>query len=162
MEDVNTQEDSRAVIKIYKSDRKLELWERNHCIHKFRVGLGFSPEGNKIREGDGRTPEGQYYICTKNQQSRFTLFLGLSYPNIKDADRGLKHGLINEEEYNKIKKAIEQKKRPDWSTQLGGKIGIHGKGSLFDWTAGCISLDDKDIKTLWTCVELGTPVVISE
>ncbi len=161
MEETNIHEFG-SVIKIDKSDRRLGLWKEGRCIHEFRIGLGFSPDGNKIREGDGRTPVGQYYICTKNPQSRFTLFLGISYPNIEDANRGLKNGLINEEEYNKIKKSIEKRKRPDWSTQLGGKIGIHGKGSSFDWTAGCISLNDADIQTLWDLVELGTPVVISE
>jgi len=162
LEETMETNNSQGIIKIYKSDRKLELWEKGGCTRHFQIGLGFSPNGNKIREGDGRTPEGEYYICTKNQMSRFTLFLGLSYPNLKDAERGLKDGLINEDEYDKIKKAIEDKKRPDWSTQLGGKLGIHGKSSVFDWTAGCISLDDEDIKDLWDRVELGTPVFIYE
>lgn len=149
-----------AIVKIYKSDRKLELWENDQLIHAFKIGLGFSPKGDKIREGDGRTPEGEYYICTKNEKSRFTLFLGISYPNIKDAERGFKEGIIDGDTYIKIKQLIEAHKRPDWSTQLGGQIGIHGKGSVFDWTAGCIAMDDEDIKSLWEHVEIGTPVII--
>lgn len=152
--------DESVRIKIYKSDRRLELWKGDCLISAYKIGLGFSPEGEKHREGDGRTPEGEYYICTKNPKSRFTLFLGLSYPNIKDAENGLKNQIISEESYIKIKQAIEDKKRPDWTTQLGGQIGIHGKGSAFDWTAGCIALDDQDIRELWDFVEIGTPVII--
>lgn len=152
--------DESVEIKIYKSERKLELWKANNLITTDKIGLGFSPKGEKHREGDGRTPEGEYYICTKNQKSRFTLFLGISYPNIKDAEKGLQDKIINEEKYEKIKQEIEGKKRPDWTTQLGGQIGIHGKGSAFDWTAGCIALDDPDIKELWEFVSIGTPVII--
>lgn len=147
-------------IKVYKEDRKLELWNKDRIIATYKIGLGFSPKGHKIREGDGRTPEGEYYICTKNHKSRFTLFLGLSYPNIEDAERGLKDGLIDEESHKAIKASIDARKRPDWSTLLGGQIGIHGKGSQFDWTAGCVSLEDEDIKELWDNVELGTSVEI--
>lgn len=150
------------VIKIYKENRELQVWDNNDLIETYKIGLGFSPKGNKIREGDGRTPEGVYYICTKNPKSKFTLFLGLSYPNEKDAQRGLKEGWIDESTYLGIKEAITNKKRPNWETLLGGQIGIHGKGSQFDWTAGCIALEDEDIKTLWDRVKLGTEVLIFE
>ncbi len=147
-------------IRIYKEDRRLELWQDGQRIKQYRVGLGFSPKGAKIREGDGRVPEGDYYICTKNEQSKFTLFLGLSYPNDKDAERGLREGIIDQEEYRRIIQAIQKGLRPDWETDLGGKIGIHGKGSAYDWTAGCVSLDDEDIRELWPLVEKNTPVHI--
>lgn len=152
--------DSKLHIKILKSERKLELWKEGELVKTYRIGLGFSPTGDKIREGDGRTPEGDYYICTKNPKSRFTLFLGISYPNIKDAEKGFKKDIIDGDTYIRIRQSIEARKRPDWSTQLGGQLGIHGKGSEFDWTAGCISLEDDDIKELWDLVELGTPVTI--
>ena len=145
---------------IYKDERRLELWIDDVLFKSYRIGLGFSPKGAKIREGDGRVPEGEYYICTKNNNSKFTLFLGLSYPNDKDADRGFAEGVITQEECLLIKKAIHEKTRPHWETALGGKIGIHGMGSAFDWTAGCISLDDEHIRELWKYVELGTNVRI--
>lgn len=148
------------LIKIYKDKRQLELWADEELVKTYRVGLGFSPKGAKIREGDGRVPEGDYYVCTKNEQSKFTLFMGLSYPNADDAERGLRDGLINREQYDRIVEAISNHLRPDWETNLGGKIGIHGKGSAFDWTAGCVALDDEDITDLWKYVEKGDRVVI--
>lgn len=149
-------------IKIYKRARRLELWQDNALKRSFRISLGFSPEGQKLRDGDGRTPEGKYYICTKNRQSKFTLFLGISYPNIQDAERGLEQGLISREEFEHIKASIESGKRPCWETTLGGKIGIHGMGSSRDWTAGCIAMDDEDIMWLWDRAEIGDTVEIYE
>lgn len=147
-------------IRIYKGERRLELWQDDELLQSFKISLGFIPEGEKLRNGDGRTPEGSYYICTKNPVSKFTLFLGISYPNIKDAERGIEEGLISQEEFDFIKLSIENGKRPCWETELGGKIGIHGMGSSRDWTAGCIALEDEDIKWLWENTSMGDSVKI--
>lgn len=147
-------------IQVYKGQRRLDFIEDGTCIHSFRISLGFSPEGNKLRDGDGRTPEGSYYICTKNPASKFTLFLGLSYPNNEDAKRGLDEGLISKEEYDSILADIDNRRRPNWETTLGGKIGIHGMGASRDWTAGCIAMEDDDIRWLWDHTELGDIVEI--
>ena len=150
------------MIKVYKRARKLEFWQGEALIKSFKIALGFSPEGNKMRDGDGRTPEGGYYICTKNPRSKFTLFLGISYPNMQDAHRGLTEGLISRAEYEQIKASVENRKRPDWETALGGKIGIHGMGASRDWTAGCVALEDEDIRWLWDQAAIGDAVEIYE
>ena len=137
------------LIRVYKKDRILKLYEDGQLIEEFCIALGHSPEGTKTIQGDKKTPEGKYFICTRNDKSRYTLFLGLSYPNISDAQRGLENGDITQEEFDEIKKAIQNKKAPNWSTSLGGAVGIHGGGISNDWTFGCIALTDEDIKTLW-------------
>lgn len=147
-------------IKVYKELRILELYGDDNLIGRFKIALGGSPIGDKNMEGDSKTPEGEYYICTRNDKSKFTLFLGLSYPNIDDAKRGLEAGLIDEKTFRDISKTIEQKKRPQWNTPLGGAVGIHGKGNTHDWTLGCIALSDEDIKILWKYVPLKTKVDI--
>jgi hypothetical protein len=43
---------------------------------------------------------------------------------------------------------------------LGGENGIHGNGSSYDWTLGCIALEDEDIEALWGALKLGDPVLI--
>ncbi|MFA5528125.1 MAG: L,D-transpeptidase family protein [Peptostreptococcales bacterium] len=149
-----------VTIRIYKNDRRLELYENNVLTYACKIGLGFSPKGHKMREGDGKTPEGEYYICVKNGDSKFTLFLGISYPNKKDAEVALAKKFISQEDYQSIVEYIDSGKRPSWATPLGGEIGIHGKGSKFDWTAGCIALEDEDIKIIWEKAEIGTPVEI--
>lgn len=147
-------------IKIYKEKRVLELYGDGNLIARFPVGLGFSPQGHKQKEGDGRTPEGKYYLCTINDQSSFTLFYGISYPGTEDAKNAFDENRITRSEYMDIKNAQEAKTRPLWNTDLGGEVGIHGGGDSRDWTWGCIALSDENIVRLSEYVMLKTPVEI--
>jgi len=85
---------------VTKSKRSLQLYSAGTVVRTFRVALGLSPVEDKIRAGDRRTPEGDFYICMKNSHSQFYLSLELSYPNQKHADRGLRDGLITRAQYN--------------------------------------------------------------
>lgn len=149
-----------ASIKIYKSARRLEFYGNGGIIGKFKIGLGRQPIGDKKKEGDRKTPEGEYYICVKNDKSRFTLSLGISYPNIEDAKEALEEGIIDNGTFTEIENAINGKRKPPWKTALGGEIMIHGGGNSSDWTWGCIALSDEDVKILWKYVSIGTPVTI--
>ncbi|MDG1935597.1 MAG: hypothetical protein P8I83_04165 [Paracoccaceae bacterium] len=40
-------------------------------IKAYRIRLGFNPLGDKKISGDGKTPEGKYYIDRKNPKSQF-------------------------------------------------------------------------------------------
>jgi len=151
---------SSPAIIVKKSLRILELWDGRDLIASYTIGLGWEPEGDKKREGDGRTPEGEYYICTRNDRSRFYLSLGLSYPNAEDAREALDNGTIDRETYEQIAEAIENKACPPWNTPLGGEIMIHGMGSHSDWTAGCIAVDNDVMDILWRYCPLRTPVTI--
>ena len=147
-------------IKVYKEIRRLELYGDDKLIGRFKIALGGEPIGDKHKEGDMKTPEGKYYICTRNDKSKYTLFLGLSYPNVEDAQRGVENALIGESEYKEVKIANENKKRPNWNTPLGGAVGIHGGGTSNDWTWGCIAVSDEDIKIIWEYTKMNTPVEI--
>jgi len=151
---------SNPSIHILKAKRQLVLFSDGKPIRTYKVGLGFNPIGTKTQEGDGRTPEGEYYVCSKNPKSNYHLSLGLSYPNESDASRGLKAGLIGKPEYDEIAAAIRQVARPAWNTKLGGEIFIHGGGSRTDWTLGCIALENIDIEELFQVIPFGTPVTI--
>ena len=122
--------------------------------------MGLSPIEDKIRAGDRRTPEGEFYICSKNSHSQFYLSLGISYPNREHAERGLRDGLITRAQYHQIVLALKRGSVPPQYTRLGGEIFIHGNGSTRDWTWGCVALDDKDIRELFDAVPIGTPVTI--
>lgn len=147
-------------IVVYKSARKLEFYSDHTLLRTYRIGLGFNPVPDKQKEGDGATPEGDFYIFVKNNQSSYFLSLGVSYPNIEDADRGLREGLINRTQYDTIIEAIHKKVAPPQYTKLGGLIYIHGHGSSRDWTWGCVALENADIKELYSAVSVGTPVTI--
>lgn len=147
-------------IVVSKGRRRLMLYSGGNLVRAYRVGLGLSPTDDKIKQGDRRTPEGEFYIFTKNDKSAYYLSLGVSYPNAEDAERGLRDGLINRAQYNRILNAIRRKRTPPQNTPLGGQIYIHGNGSQSDWTWGCVALDDKDIRELFDAVPTGAQVII--
>lgn len=148
-------------IVVRKASRKLEIYDGDKLIKTYKAALGTNAVDDKRKEGDGCTPEGDFYICTKNDRSRFHLFLGLSYPNAEDANRGLQSRLISDADYRRITDAIKNMKRPPWDTKLGGEVGIHGGGAESDWTLGCIALSNKDIEEVFMFVNHGTPVTIT-
>lgn len=151
---------SQPRIVVKKSQRQLLLFSGEKLVRTYRVGLGLSPIGDKVRSGDHRTPEGDFYIFTKNDQSAFYLSLGISYPNVAHAERGLRDGLITRAQYDAIMRANKAKKTPPQNTRLGGTIYIHGNGAGSDWTWGCVALEDEDVRELFHAVSVGTLVII--
>ena len=119
------------------------------------VALGSCPVGAKEREGDGKTPEGAYFVCLK-KQGKYGPSLGISYPNVGDA----LCGDLPPETVEVIRQRAERGERPPWGTALGGEIYIHGGGADRDWTAGCIALSDENAKTLYDLVPPGTEIRI--
>lgn len=127
-------------IVVMKDDRRMYLMHNDEVLEDYDIALGFAPQGDKQVEGDGKTPEGRYFIDRRNPRSSFHLSLGISYPN--NADRA---------------EAAALGQRP------GGDIFIHGRarkhrGKGPDWTAGCISVTDREIEQIYSMVENGTPI----
>ncbi|MFZ5776318.1 MAG: L,D-transpeptidase family protein [Thermodesulfobacteriota bacterium] len=152
--------DARIVVR--KSDRKLLLYSEERLLRAYPVKLGYNPVDDKVRQGDKCTPEGSFYVCQKNPRSRYHLSLGLSYPNIDSAERGLRDGLINQNEYDLIVDKIRQRAIPPWNTKLGGEIFIHGDAEEWDWTYGCVALNNPDIEELFRVIGVGTEVIIQK
>jgi murein L,D-transpeptidase YafK len=163
--------EARYRILIKKSERKLYLYRQEtgneKLVKTFQIALGNNPTGAKIKQGDGATPEGDYYITHKNARSKFYLSLGVSYPNIADADKGSKNGLVTKAEHQAITNAIRAGTKPPQNTRLGGDIFIHGGGtgklfgSVRDWTLGCVALENDEIKELFDLIPINTPVKIA-
>lgn len=153
-------EDGEVNIVVKKAERLLELWQGETLICSFPIGLGWEPTGHKQVEGDGRTPEGEYYVCVRNRNSSFYLSLGVSYPNKEDAARALEDGRIDSNTYKRIANAIDNGQCPDWNTPMGGAIMIHGCGGSSDWTAGCIAVDNEVMDLLFEYCPIGTRITI--
>jgi murein L,D-transpeptidase YafK len=147
-------------VKVFKSARRVRLFDGVELIKSYRIVLGVDPHGDKQIEGDGRTPEGDFYVFTKNPESKFHLSLGLSYPGLEDAERGLKQNLISQAEYDEITAAIAEKRMPLQKTKLGGEIYIHGGGIESDWTDGCVALDNAEMAELFEAIPVGAKVTI--
>lgn len=146
---------------VEKGLRTLTLLSSGLPVKQYCIALGFEPVGDKKREGDGRTPEGRFFICSKNRASKYHRSLGLSYPAPEHAERALADGTISKRELRSILDAHRRMQCPPWKTLLGGEITLHGGGSTRgDWTRGGIALDDEDVEELFTALPLGAPVEI--
>ena len=129
-------------IQVHKADRKMYLLHKDKVLEEYDIALGFAPEGHKQFEGDGKTPEGVYFITHHNPKSRYHLSVGISYPNETDSAF-----------------ARAQDKSP------GGDIMIHGRTDYKgtnegDWTAGCIAVKDREMEQIYAMVTARTPIVI--
>jgi len=147
-------------IVVFKSKRRLELYADGALIRVYKIGLGLNPVDDKKRQGDRATPEGDFYIFTRNNKSAFYLSLGVSYPNVEDAQRGLRDGLINRSQHDAIVRAFKRKATPPQNTALGGDIYIHGNGAGSDWTWGCVALENEHMRELFDAIPVGTPITI--
>ena len=117
--------------------------------------------------GDTSTPAGEYRIDAINPSSHYTLFLRLNYPTPAHAEKARQMGRLSQADYDRILAAASAGRHPPQDTALGGAIGIHGigRGSLethrkFNWTEGCVALDNDQIRVLAEQVFVGMRVVI--
>lgn len=135
----------RVVVK--KSERRMYLLREERVIASYKVSLGLNPEGPKQREGDFRTPEGEYRLGHRNSHSEYFLSIQVTYPNDRDLERARERG---------------------WRT--GGAIMIHGLPNdprhpstyyeSFDWTDGCIALSNADMIDMWLLTTDDVPIEI--
>ncbi len=117
-------------------------------VKSFKAEFGPNWLGTKMHKGDGATPEGVYLVVHKKER-RKTIYhkaLLLNYPNEDDKIRFAKN--------KKSGKILP-------GTEIGGLIEIHGEGGKgFDWTNGCVALNNHDMDYLFRSVTDNTPVVI--
>jgi murein L,D-transpeptidase YafK len=145
-----------SFVLVDKNCGTVNLYTYGHLTKTYPAVFGRSP-GKKSHEGDLRTPSGLYMIVDKNQHSRWSRFLSLDYPNVRDQIlywKSLEEG--------KIPRRFNGYPGP------GGAIGIHGTDNeafnraKINWTLGCISLFNKDVQELYNLTAVGTWVYIKE
>jgi murein L,D-transpeptidase YafK len=148
-----TENPSDWVVHAYKSHHRLEVYFKGHLYRTYHAVFGRSlASGAKLWSGDRRTPEGDYLIISKHRSARFGWFLHINYPNERDHERF---------EQSRAAHLIPA------SANEGGQIGIHGTDSPYlnvadiDWTTGCISVDNTDIRELARLLPIGTLVIIN-
>ncbi len=132
---------------IEKAARKLHLLQDGEIFRTFDIALGIQPDGDKMREGDFKTPEGSYRLDRRNPNSEFFLSIHVSYPNRQDRREALQKGV-----------------------EPGGAIMIHGqpnaptKSETYyrtqDWTNGCIAVSNSDMIDIWLMTGENTPIEI--
>ncbi|MBK4215661.1 L,D-transpeptidase family protein [Paracoccus caeni] len=130
---------------VNKGQRRMYLLSGTSVLKAYDFGLGNQPIGHKQFEGDGKTPEGMYYVDRFNPRSRYHLSVGISYPNPYDVAYAAQFG-----------------------RSAGGDIMFHGRGpegnklvrEKRDWTAGCITVSDEEMEDIYAMLTPGVPVMI--
>lgn len=132
---------------IEKAARALHLLRDGEIFRTFDISLGSMPVGDKQREGDFKTPEGDYTLDRRNPSSDYFLSIRVSYPNSDD-----------------VLEARQQGVNP------GGAIMIHGQPNepkysetyyrTQDWTNGCIAVSNSDMIDIWLMTDENTPIEI--
>ena len=130
-----------------KSEHRMRAYRGDTMLREFTIALGRGGLAPKTQQGDGRVPEGEYSIDTRNAHSAFHLSLRIDYPSPQQVRTSALRGV-----------------------DPGGDIMIHGLPNgltsigkshrRVDWTDGCIAVTNAEIEWLWHSVPDGTPILI--
>ncbi len=116
--------------------------------------------GDKEAASDGKTPEGDFYICGKKEGDGARKALVISYPSRRHAERARFQGILPAPAVENISLALRKGEQPPADTYLGGDVCIQGGGAHEDWTNGSVALYDSDMTELYSLATLGTRVYI--
>ena len=113
LSDITQAADKADYVVVYKAERKMMLFSSGELLKSYRISLGGDPIGHKDREGDQKTPEGNYILDLKKSDSAFYKSIRVSYPKAKDRENARK-----------------------LNVSPGGQIMIHGQANGFGWLGG--------------------------
>jgi murein L,D-transpeptidase YafK len=136
-----------------KAANALYVYSTQGRILTYRAVFGEGEPGEKMMEGDNKTPVGLYHIVAKKIHPQWGPFLLLDYPNGDDIRK------FNERKANG---------RIPATARIGGGIGIHGTrvdedfavDRLQNWTWGCISVKHLEARHLFDIIPVGTEVLV--
>lgn len=140
-------------LEIDKSAYTMQVFHDTTLLKTYPVVFGFNPIDDKLKEGDGCTPEGTFNIRAKYPHGSWSKFIWIDYPN--------------KESWKKHNQAKHDGLIPK-NARIGGEVGIHGVPKGYDfaidqrenWTLGCISLKTDDINELYSILGTKSYVVI--
>jgi murein L,D-transpeptidase YafK len=140
-------------ILIDKSDYELSVYDEKGWYATYPVVFGNSTLSDKKMQGDRNTPEGTFRIIHKRVHDKWCRFMAIDYPTAESRAK-----------FNQRK----QRGEIPANAQIGGSIGIHGTWPNDDflidhfknWTEGCISLKNSDVKEIYSFTNSGATVTI--
>lgn len=138
---------------IDKSDYELKVYDEDGWYATYPVVFGGKDLGDKMKEGDRKTPNGSFKIILKKIHPKWGPELLLNYPNE-----------ISYQRFNERK----QKGLIPKSAKIGDGIAIHATrpeeewtiDNFYNWTDGCVSVKYTEMKDLFSYIPVGTPVTI--
>lgn len=143
------------VLVVDKSEHSMKVYEADTLVQEYTVVFGNDDMGDKMVQGDRKTPEGTFHISYMRKHNKWNKFMLLDYPTKVDYEK------FNE---RKAKGLIPK------NAKIGGDIGIHGTwpkdedviDNKRNWTLGCISLKNEDTDELYQNVVVGTKIIIKK
>ena len=150
-----TEKASPYYIIISKKNYELRVFDSKGWYATYPCVFGSSDFRDKYMAGDKRTPEGNFKVIMKKNNSKWKFELLLDYPN--------------EESYEKFQKRKARGIIPK-NASIGGGIAIHATRPQEEWTVdyyqnwtdGCISLKYREAADLYSYIPVGTPVTIEK
>jgi murein L,D-transpeptidase YafK len=146
-------EESPYYIIVDKSDYELKVYDEEGWYATYPIVFGSKDLGDKMREGDKRTPDGQFKVILKKQHPKWGPELLLDYPT--------------EESYRRFNERKAKGILPK-SAKIGSGIAIHATrpdeewtvDHFYNWTDGCVSVKYTEMKDLFSYIPVGTVVTI--
>ncbi len=139
---------------IVKHKYELQIYDSaGDWIVTYPVVFGNKDMGDKMMQGDKRTPEGLFHIINKRRHEKWNCFMLIDYPN--------------QESYQKFNQRKARGIIPS-DAKIGGEIGLHGTwpheeyaiDQYQNWTEGCISTKNIYIQEIFSLLPVGTTVEI--
>ena len=138
-----------------KSDYELKVYDDEGWYATYPSVFGSKDLSDKMREGDKRTPEGNFKVVLKKIHKQWGPELLLDYPN------GMSIQKFNE---RKSKGLLPR------NAKIGDGIAIHATrpqeewtvDNFYNWTDGCVSVKYTEMKDLFSYIPVGTPVTIQQ
>lgn len=136
-----------------KSDYELKVYDAEGWYATYPIVFGSKDLGDKMREGDKKTPTGNFTVVLKKIHNKWGPELLLDYPNAESFQR------FND---RKAKGLIPKNAR------IGDGIAIHATrpeeewtiDNFYNWTDGCVSVKYREMKDLYSYIPAGTKVKI--
>ena len=142
-------------IRIDKSEYKLSVYGQGELLKEYPVVFGKNPRGDKLMQGDKRTPEGEFKVRAYYPHNTWEKFIWIDYPT--------------EQSYMKHQAAKRRGLIPA-TASIGGEIGIHGvpdnKNYAIterqNWTLGCIAMKNQDLNELYAYISKNMLITIED
>jgi murein L,D-transpeptidase YafK len=144
---------SSYYIIVSKKNYELNVYDEEGWYATYPIVFGSKDLGDKMREGDRKTPTGSFKVLMKKTNKRWGIELLLDYPNAESWRK------FNE---RKAKGLIPK------NAKIGDGIAIHSTrkeeewtvDNFYNWTDGCISVKYSEMGDLYSYIPAGTPVTI--
>ncbi len=147
-----TRSNSYSIV-VSKQNYELKVFDDEGWYATYPIVFGSKDLGDKMREGDKRTPTGNFKVVLKKVNPKWGAELLLDYPN--------------DESYRKFKERKAKGLIPA-NARIGDGIAIHATrkdeewtiDNFYNWTDGCVSVKYTEMQDLYSYIPVGTPVSI--